>query len=173
MTAVLGLDVSTKRTGVALPTGRTLSLSPGTKDVARRLHWFAGALARLLRTYEPKVAVIEGYAPRSIGILSTIRLAELGGAVRLTLHEFGVPYVEITPSELKRYATGNGNAAKGLMVEMALRAGADVVNDDEADAWLARAIGVHGCDSVDLLDGHGAPKARLEVVAAHDWPGSR
>lgn len=171
MTAVLGLDVSTRRTGAALPTGRAVSLSPSTTDVARRLHWFAGALARLLRCYEPEIAVIEGYAPNSVGILSTIRLAELGGVIRLTLHEHSVPYVEIGPGQLKRWATGNGNATDEAMIAAATAAGGTPANDDEADALLARAVAVHALDSVDLLDGQPHADIRLQVVSAITWPG--
>lgn len=172
MTAVLGLDPSTKRTGVALPTGRTLALAPTTTDVAARLHWFAGGLARILSLYEPTMAVVEGYAPHSIGTLSTIRLAELGGALRLTLYEHGVPYVEVPPSRLKRYATGRGTADKDAMLAAARAAGAVVAGHDEADAWLLRALGVAGVGGPDLLDGPD-PGHRLETVAGITWPVTR
>lgn len=169
MTAVLGLDPSTKRTGVALPTGRTLALAPRTTVVADRLHWFAGALGRILDVYQPDLAVLEGYAPHSIGTLSTIRLAELGGVLRLTLFEHGVPYVEVPPSRLQRYGTGRGGADKDAMVAAARAAGAEVAGDDEADAWLLRALGVAGMGGPDLLDGDD-PGHRLEIVADVVWP---
>lgn len=170
MTAVLGLDPSTKSTGVALPTGRTLTLRPPTTEVARRLHWFEGAVARITRLYAPDLVMIEGYSLGSPGVLSTIRLAELGGVIRCRLHELGVPYLEIPPGQLKRYATANGNAPKERMVLAAVVAGATPRNDDEADAYLLRALALHGIDSVDLLaeDVEHRP-ARLEVIAAIDW----
>lgn len=170
MTRIMGLDVSTKRTGVALPTGRTLSLCPGTTDVARRLQWFEGAVARLVRFYEPELAVLEGYAPRSIGILSTIRLAELGGVVRCTLGRLSVPYIEISPGTLKRYATGNGNATDEAMIAAARAGGGEPDNDDEADAWLLWALGRHGTDRAVLDADLALASIRLEVLSAISWP---
>ena len=172
MTRVLGLDLSCTSTGVALPTGRTLALRPqASLSVAARLHWIAGAIARIARIYEPDVAVLEGYSLHSPGVLSTIRLAEVGGAVRLMLHERSVPYMEITPAQLKRYATGNGAAPKDRMVAAAFAAGGEPGNHDQADAWLLRALAIHGLDGEDLLAGSQPDrrKTRLEVVASIDW----
>jgi Holliday junction resolvasome RuvABC endonuclease subunit len=42
--------------------------------------------------------------------------------------------VEIPPTSLKKFFTGNGNAPKDQMVEAAIAAGWDVETDDEADA---------------------------------------
>lgn len=171
MTSVLGLDLAARASGVALPTGRTLTLRPSAKlAVAARIHWVEGAVMRIVRLYRPAVVVIEGYAPNSVGILSTIRLAEVGGAVRARLYEAGVPYIEVHPTRLKRYATGNGNAPKERMILAAVVAGATPANHDEADAALLRALGIHGLDSIDLLDDDDEHRAaRLEVVAAIDW----
>lgn len=170
MTGILGLDMSTKSTGVALPTGRTLTLRAPTTDVARRLHWFEGALVRIARLYQPDLVMVEGYSLGSPGVLSTIRLAELGGVVRCRLHELGIRYLEVPPGQLKRYATANGNAPKERMVMAAVVAGATPRNDDEADAYLLRALGMHGVDSVDLLAADVDHRTiRLEVIAAIDW----
>lgn len=170
LTAVLGLDPSTSSTGVALPTGRTLTLRPTTKDIGRRLHWFEGALVRIARLYRPELVMIEGYSLGSPGVLSTIRLAELGGVLRCRLHELGIRSIEIPPGQLKRWATANGNAPKERMVMAAVVAGATPANDDEADAYLLRAIALHGLDGIDLLaDDHDHRAARCEVIAAIDW----
>lgn len=173
MTAVLGLDLSCSRSGVAAPTGRTLSIAPRTTDIGPRLHLVAGAVAKVVRAYRPQLAVIEDYAPNSRGRLSTIRLAELGGAVRMMLHELDVPFVTVGPGQLKRWATGNGNATDDRMIAAARAAGADPANDDEADAYLLRAVALHALDQVDLLDGHDHHAARLDVIAAIQWPALR
>src|SRR5207244_2831041 len=108
---------------------------------------------------------------RSVGIVSTIRLAEVGGAVRMMLHELDLPWVEIPPAQLKRWATGNGNAAKDRMVDAALAAGAEPANHDEADAYLLRAVALHALDGRDLLDHQPAHlPARLDVIANVSWP---
>lgn len=55
----------------------------------------------------------------------------------------GVLWVQISPTSLKKYATGNGNADKFAMFKAAMtRLGADAIETpDEADAvWLAAAV---------------------------------
>jgi Holliday junction resolvasome RuvABC endonuclease subunit len=66
---------------------------------------------------------------------TSLRLAELGGAVRFMLYRRGIPFVVIGPTALKFFATGNGNASKQQMVDAARALGAEVANDNEADAW--------------------------------------
>lgn len=169
--SVLGLDLSCTRSGVALPTGRTLSIAGGDADRGRRLHHIAGAVTRIARTYAPRLAVLEDYAPNSKGRLSTIRLAEVGGAVRMMLYELDLPFVVIGTGQLKRWATGNGNAPKERMVDAALAAGGTPANHDEADAYLLRAVALHALDGHDLLDHQPDHRAaRLDVIAAITWP---
>ena len=89
------------------------------------------------------------------GILSKIRLGEVGGIVRTRLFEMGVRFVDAPPSSVKRFATGNGNAPKEQMVARAIELGArGNVNDDEADAFHLRrmARAAHGLEGV--LLGH-------------------
>lgn len=83
------------------------------------------------------------------------------------LIEQGVPTVEVTPSSLKKFATGKGNANKGDM-RMALfkRAGIDDGDDNKVDAWWLRAFGAAllGEPLVDL------PKLNLEALTGYELP---
>lgn len=140
---VVGLDVSTAATGLAMPDGTCRTIRPWAtaQEPARRLNEILSLLDPYLRLARADLAVIEGYSPGGRGgPHALMRLAEVGGAVRLRLFELGVPYVEVAPSTLKKYATGFGGSAKRKvskdeMVDAARQSGAVVASGDEADAW--------------------------------------
>lgn len=171
--AVIGLDLSTRRTGVAFPNGRTYAWAPTSTSTGPRLHWLSGQLTRTFRRFTPDLVVAEAVPTHTYpGALTA--LAQCHGVLRLTAYEAGVDVVEVNPMRLKRWATGRGNADKAAMVAAARGCGAEVAGDDEADAWLLRALGIAGLGGPDLLAPLGAdPGHRLEVVAAHVWPVTR
>lgn len=155
---IAGLDLSTSRIGYAAPDGDLFSISAtaGASDPARRLHELLRELERLLRLFPPRpdLVAVEGYSLASPGRLALVRLGEIGGVVRLRLFELDVPYVEIPPSSLKRFATGHGNADKYRMQARAIELGArGSVNDDEADAFHLRRMAriAHGIESTTML----------------------
>lgn len=64
------------------------------------------------------------------------------GAIRVMLQS-GPPYVLITPATLKKFATGRGNAGKPEMaVALFKRAGIELADDNQVDAWWLRAAGL-------------------------------
>lgn len=145
---IAGLDLSTKRVGFAAPDGELLSISAhaGAEDPYRRLHELGREIERAfrLRPPLPDLVVVEGYSLGMFGggILSKIRLGEIGGIVRTRLFELGVAFVDVPPSSLKRFACSNGNAKKEQMIARAIELGArGNVNDDEADAFHLRRMG--------------------------------
>lgn len=144
MTDVLGIDPSTAATGLACPGGecRTITVKAGADEPARRL----SEIDELFRRYlggiaSADVAVIELVPIHGVQPLAKIRLAELGGVLRLALYEHAIPFVEVNPMSLKKWATGKGTAQKDEMVKAAKNAGATVSNDNEADAFWLRDIG--------------------------------
>jgi Holliday junction resolvasome RuvABC endonuclease subunit len=63
--------------------------------------------------------------------------AELQGVIKLVCEERGVEFRGYSPSELKKHATGKGNANKAAMQAAALAKFGKEVGDNEADAlWL-------------------------------------
>lgn len=144
---IAGLDVSTKRIGYAAPDGRLFSISAraGAEDPSRRLYELIRDFETILYRYPPRpeLVVVEGYSLASPGRLALIRLGEIGGVVRLRLFEREIPYVEVPPSSLKRFATGRGDATKEQMIRRAIDQGAHLhgENDDEADAFHLRRMG--------------------------------
>lgn len=142
---IVGLDLSFTKAGIALPDGRTRVLrgptAAGGRTTYERLYRHGTAVVRAVRAADPTLVVLEDYAPHSPGILSTIRAAEVGGMVRAALWRLTIPFEPIRPNELKHFATGNGNADKAAMIGAAVDRGARPdVDDDEADAYLLRAM---------------------------------
>jgi crossover junction endodeoxyribonuclease RuvC len=170
---VIGLDLSTARVGFAATDGELLSISGHAKadDPYRRLHELRREIARAIRDHPPRptVAVVEDYAlggkPGTFGILSKIRLGEIGGIVRTDLFELDVPIALVRPSTLKRFATGNGNADKPAMVARAHELGGSPRNDDEADAFHARRMGICAYG-----DRQGLTVFELDAIGVVTWP---
>lgn len=156
------MDTSTTRIGYASPSGELISITAraGADDPVRRLHELEGGIIAAVRRYPPvpDVMVIEDYSlgmmtktrntkagtvhKTPMGVLSKIRLGEIGGVARLACFNMGIEIVLVNNSTLKRFATGRGNADKDAMVRAAIAHGArGSVNDDEADAFHARRMG--------------------------------
>ena len=158
--SVFGLDLSTKRIGLARPDGTTVSITAraGAGDPYRRLHELVSAVSNELRRWPgAPLAVVEGYALGAVrGHLALVRLGELGGSVRLRAWELGIPTVDVAPRALKAFATGNGAASKDEMVAAAVAHGGRPANHDEADAWHAHELGRRWLAGLELPEKLGA-----------------
>lgn len=170
---VVGLDLSTKRIGFATAEGDLISISghAGAEDPYRRLSQLRRELAYAfaVRPPGPALVVVEDYALGAPGRLSLVRLGEIGGIVRTWLFEQDWPIALVSPSTVKRFATGNGNATKQDMIARAVALGARLSrfdNDDEADAFHLRRMGLA---SAGLLDGK-LNDHELDSVAVVKWP---
>jgi crossover junction endodeoxyribonuclease RuvC len=113
------------------------------------------------------VVVIEGYSFGSRNSQAHA-LGELGGVIRLALHEQGRPFVDLPPTVVKKLATGKGNAGKEEVLAAAIRrldySGHD---NNEADAlWLLTAAMIHyGMPGAPDL-----PAANLSALEKVTWP---
>lgn len=148
----LGIDASLTATGVALRTPETWSTwtlrsNPAMAPVVR-YRQIASRLFSAIHDLDPAntIAVLEKQfvPPRATGHGSTLlMIAELRGVILYGLDARGFPVAEPTPTCVKRWATGRGNASKALMLDAARRSLPEFgsSNDDEADAawmcWLA------------------------------------
>lgn len=170
---VLGLDLAANSNGVALPDGTTLTIhapkAAGKKrtlaDDLDRLHRVAAAIEDILTRHKPDLVVIEDYAA-GLRSAAAHRLAEISGVVRLACYRAGVPIALVNNQHLKIYAFGKATADKGDMRIAALkRAGIEFPNDDEADAWWLRALGLDhlGHPVVDM------PQTNRAVLAKVRW----
>lgn len=167
MALVAGLDLSLTSTGVCI-NGVTLSVVPKEKGVAR-LVAIRDEVVDFLDTHNSKLFVcVEGY---SFGSKQSHAhsIGELGGVIRVALHERHIPFVDIPPTCRAKFATGKGNASKSEVVS-AISARTGIVwsgksADDLCDAWVLEEIGrTHfGQERFEW------PKASREVLGKIDW----
>lgn len=132
---ILALDLSLTATGVCCPDGSLWVIRTGSRRAMERLAYVRDRIQHEVEVYEPDVVVLEGYSFASTG-RAGISLGELGGAIRLALFCWGVPYVDIPPTNRARYAAGKGNASKDLVLQQAVfRSGRVFDDNNAADAW--------------------------------------
>jgi Holliday junction resolvasome RuvABC endonuclease subunit len=175
---VVGIDLSLNATGVALADGTALRYCPPDGPLGARLNrlgvavldWCTcGDIVRADR--KPTVVVLEDL-PVARMARANHGVAMAHGVVRADLHNLaavggiaGVAFVQ--PSQLKRYATGKGNASKAeVLVAAVKRLDYEGADDNEADALWLRAM---------ALDHYGYPVATVpashrEALGKVDWP---
>jgi Holliday junction resolvasome RuvABC endonuclease subunit len=162
---ILALDLSLTSTGVAYPDGATDTWGPKLTGPAR-LSWFRTGLIDLLSGVDVDLVVIEEYAFHG-KFAHSHEIGELGGVIRLALHDRGQRWVPVIPSSLKLYATGRGNAGKEEVLVAAVRLlGYDGHSNDEADAaWLrAMALDFYGHPLVKF------PATHRKALGKVPWP---
>jgi len=131
---IMGVDLSLACTGLSLPNGTTAAVKPKSKG-DQRLKEITDRV--WTNAYGVDLVVIEGLGGRYLGEASRV-IPMLHGALRLKLMEDGIPYMLLSPSSLKKFATGSGTADKTAMALAALkRLGREYKTSDECDAdWL-------------------------------------
>lgn len=138
----IGLDLSLTATGISTDDD-AWTVKVKTTGM-QRLHDLSEAV---IRTAMPSLdylthVFVEGYAFARPN--QAHQLGELGGVVRYRLWELGIPYTDVAPACLKKFATGKGNAGKPDMLDASRRAGYEGSNDDNAvDAWFLRQFGLY------------------------------
>ncbi len=154
---VVGLDLSLTGTGVAAIDMATAALSTAVHSspppavgnlaghAARHRHLADGIVAQVVAA-DPALAVIEGLQfSVKMRDSSLTRRGFLWWAVIEGLCDAGVPVMEVTPQQIKQFATGRGNASKAEMVAAYAKAWPDADLgrnvEDRADAAHAAALG--------------------------------
>lgn len=154
---VVGLDLSVRCSGIAHADGYVDTYKPEA-DAATNM-----GLDRLCEVRDHildilpgdiELVMMEGLAFDAHD--TSRQLAQLTGIVRAALFDRRVQFLVVTPSTLKKYATGSGRSTKAQVLQQAQRRlGYEGTLHDEADALWLRAI---GCDLLDV------PIAELPAV---------
>lgn len=159
---VVGLDPSLSATGIATVGGEATIVTKPAKTLTTRLARLRGIVEDVAELAPPRsLVVIEApaYARANAG---THVGAGLWWLLVATLDARGCQLVQVAPTTLKKVATGKGTAGKPDM-RMALykRAGLDLADDNQVDAWWLRQVGLHLLHHPDAVD---LPKAQRDAV---------
>lgn len=138
--AVVGLDMSLTATGFCIKMGPHLdyeTIKSSTKsapdDIARVRKIVNAVSDRLPPPSGVAMICMENYFTGRIGTAQ--QLIALSTVMRLALYEDGYPFFIISPSQLKKFASGKGNCDKSIVVrEVYKRWGVDATDDNQADA---------------------------------------
>lgn len=137
----LGIDQSLNGTGLCVleedgAVSRLITVNPGKLRDAARLDF----VVEVMRPYLSSVAyaAFEGYSYGSVS--QHFSLGEMGGVLRLAVWKAEIPYVEVAPASLKKFATGVAHAPKDMMIAAAKKAGAKPEDDNQADAYFLACV---------------------------------
>jgi crossover junction endodeoxyribonuclease RuvC len=180
VTQVLALDLSLTATGLAVADWDTLAtrtITTGSQRGHQRLRTILTDIAATIGTYRPDLVVVEAlFAGQHAQ--TTIALAELHGIVKFWLTP-RVPLAVVETQHLKTYAVGRGGGAGTdkdavlLAVERRYGALTTVANNNEADALVLAAMGLHHYDKplVDVPKTHAAALCKVAGPALPGRPG--
>lgn len=163
---LLGLDLSLTSTGYCFDgeTGTICTDFFGTE----RLQAVSDDIGNLIVANKIECVLLEGYsfASRSGQAFS---IGELGGVVRLLIHNIGIPLIEIPPTCRAKFATGKGNASKNEVIS-AISARTGIVwgnpgADDKCDAWILEEMGLAYLGK----PRYSWPEVNLSALEKIDW----
>jgi len=139
---LVGIDASLTSTGVcacyAENEYETIALKTKLKSTERLI--FLRNELEVICSYADYV-FIEGYSFGSKGN-ALYQIGELGGVIRVRLHEMGINLLVVSPTQLKQFITERGNAPKELMAAwVQKRYGRIFSTNDETDAFCLVKLG--------------------------------
>lgn len=137
---IAGIDLSLRRTGFTIIDcdAKILHQEVFKTDKMRgmqRLLFIKTRVLQKLKEMKATKVILEGYSFGSKGA-AIISLGELGGVVRMGIFESKFDYLDCSPSSLKAYTTGKGNADKDQMrVSVRSKYGIDYTDDNICDSY--------------------------------------
>lgn len=133
---ILALDIATT-SGYSSSTGESgtfnCSFKKGESGSIRLLR-FRNKVNELLDLIKPEVVAYERSAGRNTHSIKT--QSEMIGVLTIMLEDRNIHYASYSPSEVKKFFTGKGNASKELMVETAKKKypEIEILDDNHADS---------------------------------------
>lgn len=99
-------------------------------------------IKNILMVFHPKRVVMEGVSYGSVGSAALVDLSGLNFAIRMILEEMKIEYEIVPPTAMKKFATGNGQAEKEIIINAWKRLDCnisdikDIKVDDLADSYF-------------------------------------
>ncbi len=152
MTSVLGLDLGSK-SGWAVRRHNGL-ITTGTCEFKNSRYDGGGMRFVRFRSWLHEICLAEGVSQiffEEVRRHKGVDAAHVYGGFLAHLTGFceerGIAYSGLPVGEIKKFATGNGRAAKEAMIASAQQAGINPADDNEADAYFVLALGCQqiGC----------------------------
>ena len=132
---ILALDLSLTAPGYCIGEDCGTIKVPAKLRGMERIQWIMAETIHRPRITDVRLVIIEGYSYGSKG-QAVVSIGELGGVIRHSLWSQRIPYVEIPPSCLKKYAVGRGNASKDDVLQAGvMRSGHTFTDNNACDAW--------------------------------------
>ena len=173
---IIGIDPSLTSTGIVVLRDGKVELAVTTKNkpelgtidrvrlIYERIVCVAENLTDGEKWQAPDLIVIEGFSYGSKG-RSVFDIAYLGWRIREELErlrtEDNIPWLEVPPSQLKKFATGQGNANKEIILQQVYkRWGVEFSDNNQADTYVLAQIGRAYLGGMDDLAAF-----QLEVIA--------
>lgn len=162
---ILGLDLSYTATGVSRPDGANelIKTKPieGQFGKVTRCIYIAKTVREHVRQSGATHVVCEGGVSRSFAAWDS---GALHGVVKSMLLEADIPWIDIAPASLKKFATDNGQCSKDAMIAAAIRAfGFEGSDNNLADALILRRMGEQSISGGDTA-------YRRKAIAKVVWP---
>lgn len=130
---ILALDIATK-------TGWRTATSSGVWDLKPNRGESSGMRVVRFKSKVRELIELEGITqvsyerPAGLHKSSIMVASEMIGVLMDLCIELGVEYASYSASEIKKFATGAGNANKEKMIRAAIELGFNVIDDNHADA---------------------------------------
>jgi crossover junction endodeoxyribonuclease RuvC len=175
---IIGIDPSLTSTGIVVLRDGKVELAETTKNrpdlgTIERVKLIRERIASIIENLineektewqAPDLIVIEGFSYGSKG-RSVFDIAYLGWRIREDLERLkeqdNIPWLEVPPSQLKKFATGQGNANKEIILQQVYkRWGVEFSDNNQADAYVLAQIG-----RAYLGDTEGLTAFQQEVIA--------
>jgi crossover junction endodeoxyribonuclease RuvC len=165
-----GLDMSLASTGFSkidssgfkIETIKTKSLKHGDfpNDIERIDHIVGECMSRI---ESPSLVCVEDFfVPMNKAQFgSAIKLIGLGTMMRKALYDAKMPFVVISPSQIKKFATGKGNCQKNMVLrDVYKKWNVEAKDDNQADAFVLAKI------AESILGGKSLLKYEQQVIDA-------
>ncbi|MFD5709540.1 hypothetical protein ACFWHW_03945 [Streptomyces pharetrae] len=167
---VVGLDISLTGTGIATLGGTTRVPTKGRRrdtilERHARMRHITNRVLEEVGTVD--LACVEGPVGYATPGGSTWDRGGLWWRIVSALLERDIPVAVISPTARAKYATGSGASRKAAVLEAAQhRYGAILESDDEADALILRAMGMHWLEQPLAA----VPPGNAAALAGCQWP---